>query len=163
MAHSKKPNTVEIAERIIRPVLEGLGLELWDTRFEKEGGTWFLRYFIDKEGGVNINDCEQVSKAVDQLLDDADPIAHSYTLEVSSPGIERKLLKDAHFDRYVGHDVAVRLIRPVEGVRDFVGRLVGKRGDEITIALDDDVEMAFTQAETAYIRLYIDYGTGGLD
>jgi len=163
LAGNKKPNTVQIAQGLIRPVLDEMGLELWDTRFEKEGSAWFLRYFIDKEGGVTIQDCEAVSRAVDKLLDEADPISQSYILEVSSPGVERRLVKDEHFTRYAGHDVAVRLIRPVDGARDFVGRLIGKQGDEITILLDGDVEMVFAKNEAAYIRLYIDFETGGLD
>lgn len=163
MAQQKKPNTVQVAERIIKPVLDELGLELWDTRYEKEGSLWFLRYFIDKDGGVTINDCEAASKAVSKLLDDADPIDQSYVLEVSSPGIERQLVKDWHFARYLGQEVSVRLIRPVDGVRDFVGALQSKSGDSITILLDEDVEMAFTMAEAAFIKLYVDFETGGLE
>lgn len=164
MSGNKKPTTVEVAQRIIRPVLDKMGLTLWDTRFEKEGSSWYLRYFVDKEDAhVTIGELEEVSRAVDKLLDEEDPISQSYVLEVSSPGMERALVRDEHFARYAGHDVAVRLIRPVEGVRDFVGRLMGKSGDEITILLDEDVEMVIKKAEAAYIRLYIDFETGGLD
>jgi len=163
LAGNKKPNTVQIAQGLIRPVLDEMGLELWDTRFEKEGSAWFLRYFIDKEGGVTIQDCEAVSRAVDKLLDEADPITQSYILEVSSPGVERQLTKDAHFARYAGHAVRVRLIRPVDGARDFTGVLAGKDGDEITVLLEDDVEMTFLKSEAAYVRLYIDFETGGLE
>ena len=136
----KKTKAVDVAARLAAPVLAELGLELWDVRFEKEGSGWYLRYFIDKEGGVNINDCEAVSRRVDTLLDEADPIEQSYVLEVSSPGIERHLVKDWHFQRYIGQRVAVRLIRPVNGVRDFTGTLISKEGDNITILLEDDVQ-----------------------
>lgn len=164
-AHKGKGNTAKVAERLIRPILEEFGLELWDVRFEKEGGSWFLRYFIDREGGVSIGDCERVSRAVDKLLDEADPIEQSYVLEVSSPGIERALVKDRHFARYLGHPVHVRLIRPAEGTgtRDFVGELLGKEGDAVTVLLDGDVEMTFYQSEAAFIKLYAEFETGGLE
>jgi ribosome maturation factor RimP len=159
----KKQNTVQIAEEIIRPVLAEHGLELWDTRFEKEGAAWYLRYFIDKPEGVNINDLELVSRAVDTLLDAADPIDQSYTLEVCSPGIERQLTKDAHFERYAGSLVNVRLIRPVEGIRDFHGTLTGKDDEGVHITLDivdaetgDPIEMVIKLKEAAYIRLHAD-------
>lgn len=156
-------NTAQMAEKLIAPVLKERGLELWDVRFEKEGSQWYLRYFIDKEGGVNIGDCEYVSRAVDKLLDETDPIEQSYILEVGSPGIERELVRDWHFERYTGHAVQVRLIRPAGGKRDFEGELLQKNGDEIKILLDGDVEMCFQKAEAASIRLAVDYKTGGLD
>jgi ribosome maturation factor RimP len=164
----KKQNTVQVAEEIVRPVLAEHGLELWDTRFEKEGATWYLRYFIDKPGGVNITDLELVSRAVDKLLDAADPIDQSYTLEVCSPGIERQFTRDAHFAQYVGELVSVRLIRPVEGMRDFVGTLTGKDDAGVHITLDitdaetgDPIEMVFALKEAAYVRLYADFAAGG--
>ena len=161
MAGKKGGGTVRIAEELVRPVILERGLLLWDTRFEKEGSRWYLRYFIDKDGGVNIADCEFVSRAVEKLLDEADPIEQSYTLEVSSPGIERELVKDWHFEKYLGSKVHVRFIRPVEGIRDFYGELLSKNGDEIKILLDGDVEMSFHRAEAAGVRLAADYETGG--
>lgn len=157
MPNKKKESTVQIAERLVMPIIEERGLLLWDVRFEKEGSLWYLRYFIDKEGGVNINDCEYVSRAVDKLLDAADPIEQSYTLEVSSPGIERELIKDKHYDAYLGYDVNVRLIRAVDGKRDFAGELVRRDGSEITIMLDDEVEMSFSKSEAASVKLAGDY------
>lgn len=158
---AKKGNTVTIAEKLIAPIIESRGLELWDTRFEKEGSQWYLRYFIDKEGGVNIGDCEFVSRAIDKLLDEADPIEQGYILEVSSPGIERELGKDWHFERYIGHAVNVRLIRAAGGRRDFVGELLSKDGSEIKILLDDGVEMSFLKAEAASVKLAADFEIGG--
>ena len=163
LTQHKKPNTVQTAEKLIQPVLDELGLSLWDTRFEKEGSLWFLRYFIDKDGGVTINDCEAASRAISKLLDEADPIPNSYTLEVSSPGVERRLLKDWHFQKYIGSLVSVRLVRPVEGMRDFIGELLRKDGDEVAILLDDDIEMVFKTGEAAYVKLYADFETGGLE
>lgn len=160
----KKENTVGVAARLVSPLIEERGLELWDVRFEKEGSQWYLRYFIDKDGGVNIGDCEFISRAVEKLLDEADPIEQSYTLEVSSPGIERELVKDWHYERYIGSDVNVRLIRAVDGGgRDFTGRLLSKTGDEIKILLGGDIEMVFSKAEAASVRLAADYNDGGLD
>lgn len=156
-------NTVQTAEKLIAPIIKERGLELWDVRFEKEGSQWYLRYLIDKEDGVNIGDCEYVSRAVEKLLDDTDPIDQSYILEVGSPGIERELVKDWHFERYAGYGVQVRLIRAVDGKRDFTGELLQKNGDDIKILLDGEVEMCFQKAEAASIRLAADYETGGLD
>lgn len=163
MSNTKKPRTAEIARALAEPVLDALGLELWDLRFEKEGSDWYLRYFIDKPGGVTIVDCENFSRAVDKLLDEADPIEQSYVLEVSSPGIERELVKDWHFDRYIGSGVQVRLIRAVEGRRDFSGELLSKEGNEIRILLDGGVEMSFSKSEASSIKLAADYETGGQD
>lgn len=163
MAGQKKPGTVAVCEALIAPVLRDLGLELWDTRFEKEGGGWFLRFFVDHPGGgVTIQELEQVSRAVDALLDEADPIAQSYVLEVGSPGVERQLTKDWHYGKCRGRTVLVRLIRPVESRRDFVGELLGKGGNTVTIRRQDGGgEMAFQLGEAAYVRLYYDFETGG--
>ena len=156
-------STVQLAESLIAPVLEESGVSLWDVRFEKEGANWYLRYFLDKDGGITIQDCESVSRKIDKILDEADPIAHSYILEVGSPGIERELVKDWHFEKHMGDIVNVRFIRPVDGVRDFMGVLTETDGDNITIILDEDTEMTFAKKETAYIRLYVDFEIGGLD
>lgn len=161
MASEKKRGTVQIVTEIAQPVAEELGVELWDVRYEKEGSSWYLRIFIDKEGGVNIDDCEAFSRTVDKLIDERDPIAGSYYLEVSSPGIERELIKPRHFERYLGHPVAVRLIRPVDGVRDFVGTLCGYEDGQVTIELEQDIQMSFEKKEAAFVRLYEDYEAGG--
>lgn len=157
MAPGKKESTTETAARLAEPLLAEMGLTLWDLRFEKEGSLWYLRYFIDKEGGVTIDDCERFSRAVDKALDAADPIPQSYTLEVSSPGIERELTRDWHYDACMGQEISVRLIRPVEGVRDFTGTLTGYRDGSATMLLADDVEMTFRKGEASCVRLYHNY------
>lgn len=157
MAQRKKESTTEAAARLAQPLLEEMGLTLWDLRFEKEGSLWYLRYFIDKDGGVTIDDCERFSRAVEKKLDAADPIDQSYTLEVSSPGIERELTKDWHYEACMGQDVAVRLIRPVDGVRDFVGTLTGCGEEGVALLLPGEVEMTFQKGEASYVRLYNDY------
>ncbi|MEM1484673.1 ribosome maturation factor RimP [Oscillospiraceae bacterium PP1C4] len=154
----KKPNTAGICAALAAPVAEQLGVYLWDVVFEKEGAGWYLRYFIDKdEGGVDINECEEFSRAISDILDIQDPIDQSYCLEVSSPGIERKLVNDWHFKKYMGEQVVVKLIRPVEGVREFVGELSHYDDEDgsVTINLDEETQMTFTIDETAYVRLYI--------
>ena len=112
MAKKKQgKNTVEIVRDIAKPIADSLGLDLWDVRFIKEGTQWYLRIFIDKEEGISIEDCEAMSRAIDKPLDDVDPINQSYCLEVCSPGIERELVRDEHFERFIGADIKIRLIR----------------------------------------------------
>ena len=158
----KKETTAQIAERLARPVLAGRGLELWDVRFEKEGGSWYLRYFIDKEDGVNIGDCEYVSRAVEKLLDEEDPIEQSYVLEVGSPGVERELTKDWHYGRYIGRAVRVKLFSAVNGRREHVGALAEKDAESLTVETDEG-KLVFTKRQVAGVRLYDDYDIGGLD
>ena len=104
-----KGNTVSRVTEIITPYAHQLGLEIWDVRFAKEGTDWYLRIFIDKDGGISIDDCVDLTHAITKPLDEADPISQSYTLEVSSPGVERELTADAHFEKYIGSNVMVSL------------------------------------------------------
>lgn len=157
---AKKMNTAEAAEAIAAPILAEMGFTLWDVVYEKEGSGWYLRYYIDKEGGITINDCEAFSRAVEAKLDEEDPIEGSYTLEVSSPGIERALTRDRHFEELMGSTLLVRLIRPVEGIRDFTGTLTAFNGNAFTLLLDEETEMTIERNEAAFIRLYNDF-TGG--
>lgn len=159
MAAKKKETTTEIAARLAQPVLEELGLILWDLRFEKEGSLWYLRYFIDKEEGLTIQDCEAFSRKVETLLDEADPISQSYTLEVSSPGIERELTRDWHYEQCMGMEITVRLIRPAAGGRDFTGTLTGYGSGRVTMRLAGETELSFGTEEASFVRLYNDYTT----
>ncbi len=162
MAKGKKRSTVSIVEELAGPVAREAGVEIWDVRFEKEGTLWYLRVFIDKEGGVTIDDCEAVSRKLSDLLDEVDPIEQSYILQVSSPGLERDLVKKEHFDAFTGSAVNIRFIRPVETaggpVRDFRGDIVSadEKGN-VTVLLEDDVEMSFHLSETAFVRLADDF------
>lgn len=158
MATSKKPNTVEIVTQLAQPVVEEMGLQLWDVRFEKEGASWYLRLFIDKEGGVTIDDCENLSRTFDKILDEADPISQSYYFEVSSPGIGRDLVRPWHFERYLGQDVEVKMIRPMQTVqgktvREFVGTLTKCDEQNVWVTLEGE-ELSFAKKDAAYIRLY---------
>lgn len=155
-----KKNTAAIAEELAAPILEEMGLQLWDVVYEKEGSGWYLRYYVDKEGGIDINSCEAFSRAISDVLDEADPIDGSYTLEVSSPGIERQLTRDWHFETLMGQQLLVRLIRPVEGVRDFIGTLTDYRDGTLTLLLDEKTEMNVERGETAFTRLYNDFSGG---
>ena len=155
-----KKNTAAIAEELAAPILEEMGLQLWDVVYEKEGSGWYLRYYVDKEGGIDINSCEAFSRAISDVLDEADPIDGSYTLEVSSPGIERQLTRDWHFETLMGQQLLVRLIRPVEGVRDFIGTLTDYRDGTLTLLLDEKTEMNVERGETAFIRRYNDFSGG---
>ena len=150
---AKKPNTVAVVTQLAEPVAEKMGLTIWDVRFEKEGSSWFLRIFIDKDSGLTMGECEAFTREMNTLLDEADPIEQSYYLEIGSPGVERELTRDWHFQKYLGSEESVRLIRPVDGVRDFTGVLTGYGDEGITIELEGDLAMTFTRQEAAYVRL----------
>lgn len=156
MATAKR-NTAQTAAELASPVLIQMGLRLWDVRFEKEGGRWFLRYFIDKEGGVTISDCEQFSRTVDPILDAADPIEQAYCLEVSSPGVERELTRPWHFEENIGRPVMARLIRARDGIREFSGTLISYNDGAAVIKDENEAEFTILKTEAAYIRLQDDY------
>lgn len=150
---NKKPNTVDSVTELVRPIVEKMGLALWDVRFVKEGALWYLRIFIDKDSGVTIEDCENVTRAVDQPLDELDPIEQNYILEVSSPGIERELIKPEHFDAFLGADVMIKLIRPDEnGEKEFRGTLIAHDKDTVTIT-EDGTEKVINKKDMVYIKL----------
>ena len=155
MANSKGRSTVSIVEELAKPIAESLGLRIWDVRYQKEGSRWFLRIFIDKDGGVDINDCERMSRAIDGPLDEADPIDGEYILEVSSPGIERELVRPEHFEEFIGADVLVKMIRPIEGIgKEFKGVLTAYEDGMVTIT-DHSGEHTVTinKKDAAYIKL----------
>ena len=136
------------------PVVEGAGCTLWDVEYVKEAGQWFLRVYIDKEGGVSIDDCEAVSRPLSDLLDQADPIEGSYTFEVSSAGADRVLKKPEHFARFLGEEVEVKLYRPKEGRKEFVGVLKAYEDGDVTLDAGGG-ETVFTKQEIALVRLYL--------
>ena len=148
-----KQNTVQRVEEIVKPFADELGLELWDIAFEKEGTDWYLRIYIDRKGGVSIDDCVDMTHAITKPLDEADPISQSYMLEVSSPGVERRLSRDEHFRKYVGSAVMLRAIRPIDGVRDFCGIMTDYKDKKITLELMDKREITFDKKDTSYVKL----------
>ena len=145
--------TAELVYGLAKPIADELGLTIWDIRFEKEGAMWVLLVVIDKEGGVSIDDCEAMSRPLDKKLDEVDPIEQSYCLEVSSAGIERELTRDWHFETCKGQQIVVRLIRPYNGVREFVGTLL-KLEDATVYLSAEDGEYAFRLNDIAVVRLY---------
>lgn len=155
MAKSKGGATVSKVWELCEPIVTGLGLSLWDVRYQKEGADWYLRIFIDKPGGVGIEDCERVSRAVNDPLDMLDPIDNAYCLEVCSPGIERELIRDEHFEQFIGADIMVKMLRPVEGVgREFKGKL--KSYDKGTVTVEDhsgENELSFNKKEAVWVKL----------
>lgn len=137
---------------VIAPIADELGLEIWDIRYVKEGSAWFLRIFIDKDGGIDINDCENLSRAIDEPLDKADPIKESYYLEVSSPGLGRELTRPEHFAKFVGEEITVKLIRPKDGEREFVGVLKSEQSGTVTIQTENG-EISFEKGEINKVKL----------
>lgn len=148
-----KQNTVARVEEIATPIAKELGQTIWDVRFVKEGTDWYLRVFIDKEQGVSIDDCVDFSRALSKALDDSDPIPQSYMLEVASPGVERELVRDSHFEQFVGAAVMMRTIRPIDGVRDFNGIMTDYADKKITVQLQDGSCVTVDKKDTTYVKL----------
>ena len=139
----KKENVASTVDRLLRPVVEGLGYRLWDVEFRKVGADPTLTLTIDSDDGISIEDCERVHRTIDPLLDEADPIDVSYRLEVSSPGVERVIRTDEHIALCVGEEVEVRTFAPQAGKRSFVGILSGYANGSVTISTGEgDVILA---------------------
>lgn len=157
----KRNNVEATVEALVRPEVEGRGLELVGVEWAKEGGDWYLRLYIDKPDGVTLEDCEEVSRAAGALIDAADPITENYLFEVSSPGIERPLTKDADFARFAGQLVEVRTFAPVEGKKSFVGHLLGLEDDKVRLRLNDHKEkgreVAIERAQIAKANLRVEF------
>lgn len=142
----------DVVAQLAQPVVEQCGCTLWDVEYVKEAGEWFLRLYIDKEGGVGIEDCEAVSRPVSDLLDEADPIQGSYTFEVSSAGLDRVLRKEEHFEACKGRKVDVKFYRPVEGRKEYTGVLTGCVDGNVTV---DD--RTFEKKDVAQVRLHVEF------
>ena len=149
----------KITEKVFalaKPVVEEEGCSLWDVEYLREAGTWYLRIYIDKEGGVSIDDCERISRRLDPILDEADPIPESYVFEVGSAGAERELKRPSDFEQFMGHEVELKLYKPVKGRKSFVGILTGYEDGTVTITVGDE-ELRFTEAERAQVRLHVSF------
>lgn len=138
------------------PICKNLGCELWDVEYVREGGQWYLRIYIDRESGVDISLCEDVSRALDPILDEADPIEGSYTFEVSSAGAERTLKRPSDFEKFIGHKVLVKLYKPQDGQKEFSGKLLGYE-DSIIIIETAGGEKRFLKADVALCRLTLEF------
>ncbi len=154
--HKKTAGAAGIAavcRELAAPLAEPLGLTLWDVRFVKEGADWFLRVVIDKDGGVSIDDCVALTHALNPVLDEADPIAQSYCLEVMSPGIERELTRPEHFTAFAGCAVTVKCYRPLEnGVREWVGTLIACDDSTLTLETANGEQRQFSRKDIATVR-----------
>ena len=139
---------------LARPVVEENGCTLWDVEYVREAGTWYLRVFIDKEGGVSINDCENISRTLDPILDEEDPIPDSYVFEVGSAGAERELKRPSDFEAFMGSEVEVRLYQPVNGCKVFTGELKGYDNGDVTILYGEN-EMSFAKAQIGAVKLHV--------
>lgn len=155
MAKSKGGVTVSKVWELCEPIVTEFGLSIWDVRYVKEGADRYLRIFIDKEGGVDITDCEKVSRAINTPLDELDPIENAYCLEVCSPGIERELVRDEHFMQFIGADIMVKMRRPIEGIgKDFCGVLKGYDDGMVTISdHSGENEVTISKKDAAWIKL----------
>ena len=144
-------------EEILLPIVEENGFELVDVEYVKEGSTWYLRAYIDKPGGINIDDCEVVSRRLSDILDEKDYIDDAYILEVSSPGLGRPLKKEKDFKRSLGEEVKIRTYRMIDKQKEFTGILKDYDEKTVTIEMDDDTTKTFEKSDIALIRLAFDF------
>ena len=148
----KKVEIEERTESLVLPIVESAGLELWDVEYVKEGSDYYLRVYIDKSGGVNIDDCVLVTKALNEKLDADDFIEDAYILEVSSPGLTRKLKKDKEFEKSIGKLIRVKLYKAEEGSKEHIGRLKEFAPDKLTIEVDGD-DILLSRDNISSVRL----------
>lgn len=140
----------ERVEALARPVVEEMGCELWSVEYVKEAGSWYLRIYIDKEGGVGISDCEAISRRLDPILDEADPIPDSYVFEVGSAGAERELKRPTDFERFIGSCVEAKLYQPISGKKSVIGTLDAYNEGDLTIS---GIELK--KEQVAQIKLHV--------
>lgn len=157
---AKKISYEERAEAMLGPIAAANGCSIYDVEYVKEGSDWYLRAYIDKEGGVDITDCENVSRAFSEQLDEEDFIPDAYILEVSSPGLGRALKKDRHLEKSLDEEVEIKTYRPIDHQKEFIGILKAYDKDTITIEAGNDSEtkdMVFAKSDIAIIRLTLDF------
>ena len=154
---SKREVYEQKTEELLLPIVEEHGFELVDVEYVKEGGTWYLRAHIDKPGGIAVDDCEVVSRAFSDILDEKDYIEDTYIFEVSSPGLGRPLKKEKDFARSMGEEVEVRTYRAIDRQKEFVGILKEYDKDTVTLEMEDGSERTFERNDIALIRLAFDF------
>lgn len=157
---AKKDNYEARTEELLAPIAEANGCWIYDVEYIKEGSDWYLRAYIDKESGVSINDCEAVSRALSDKLDEENFISDAYILEVSSPGLGRALKKDRHFEKSIGEEVELKTFKPIDGKKEFTGILKSYDKDTVTIETGDGEkrqDMAFDRSGIAVVRLALDF------
>ena len=146
----------ELVASFAEPIVKQHGCELWDVEYVREGSEYFLRLYLDKEGGVDINDCEAISRAVDPILDEKDPIQGSYHFEVCSAGLERALKRPGDFERFMGSNITVKLYRPRNGLKEIPCVLTGYENGRITVAAGKET-ITFEKSEVALVRLRVEF------
>lgn len=146
----------ELVAKIAQPVVQERGCELWDVEYVREGSDYFLRLYLDKEGGVDITDCEAISRAMDPILDEKDPIPTSYIFEVCSAGLERALKRPGDFQRYMGSPITVKLYRPRNGLKEIPCVLTGYENGSITVTAGKET-ITFEKSEVALVRLRVEF------
>lgn len=154
---SKREIYEEKTEALLLPIVEEYQFELVDVEYVKEGSNWYLRAYIDKPGGITVDDCEAVSRRLSDLLDENDFIEEAYILEVSSPGLGRPLKKEKDFARSIGEEVEIRLFRPIDHEKEFVGILKDYDKNTLTVELEDNEIMNFARDNIALVRLALDF------
>ena len=154
---SKREAYEQQTEQLLLPIVESHGFELVDVEYVKEAGTWYLRAYIDKPGGITVNDCELVSRTFSDILDEKDYIEDTYILEVSSPGLGRPLKKEKDFARSIGEEIEIRTYRAIDRQKEFIGILVEYDKDTVTIEYEDETTQVFNRADIALIRLALNF------
>lgn len=152
----RKEDIEKRTEALVLPIVDEFGFDLWDVEYVKEGSEYYLRAYIDKDGGITIDDCVDVSRKLSDKLDEDDFIDGEYILEVSSPGVERALKKDRDFDKSIGKDVYVKLYKAIDKQKEFVGKLISYDKTVVTVEIDGN-NTEFTRSDTALIRLYVEF------
>ena len=150
-----RKDTESRAEELLKPIAEAFNVRIYDVEYVKEGSDMYLRAYIDKDGGVNIQDCENVSRAFSDKLDEADIISDAYVLEVSSPGLGRQLKKDRHFENSLGEEVELKLFEAKDGCKEFEGVLKAFDKDSVTVTVDGE-DLSFERSALAIVRLKLD-------
>lgn len=153
---SRKEDYVKRTEELLEPIAAANGVSIYDVEYVKEGSDYYLRAYIDKPGGVNIQDCENVSRALSDELDRVDPIPDAYILEVSSPGLGRTLKKDKHLQSAIGQKVEVKLFKPIDKCKEFSGVLESFNSEQVVVR-DGETEYSFVRSDIALIRLALDF------
>ena len=146
----------ELVASFAKPIVEAHGCELWDVEYVREGSEYFLRLYLDKEGGVDITDCEAISRAVDPILDEKDPIQESYHFEVCSAGLERALKRPSDFERFMGSNITVKLYRPRNGLKEIPCVLRGYDNGRVTVEAGKET-ITFEKSEVALVRLRVEF------
>lgn len=154
---SKRETYEARTEELITPILERMHFELVDVEYVKEGGTWYLRAYIDKEGGITVNDCEAVAREMNEILDREDFVEDSYVFEVSSPGLGRPLKKEKDYVRSMGKEIEIRTYRAINREKEFYGILSAYDESTVTIETENGEEMTFEKPDIALIRLAFDF------